>query len=193
MFISHKNNTIQTIQETEWECRRISKGLTMPEYWAWLETIKDSDGVPDYSSETGYTIVECTDENIEERFTQLDDYFHNSLETGKIYNIKYYASKRNAEEILGEDGKSQDPKVYVQSHFVGDDSAKDARLLAAEWVKIRAERDRLIAETDWMMLSDTGTVSTAWKNYRKALREIPQSQDSVKKFSDIKWPDKPSS
>ena len=162
MFISHKNNTIQTIQETEWECRRISKGLTMPEYWAWLETIKDSDGVPDYSSETGYTIVECTDENIEERFTQLDDYFHNSLETGKIYNIKYYASKRNAEEILGEDGKSQDPKVYVQSHFVGDDSAKDARLLAAEWVKIRAERDRLIAETDWMMLSDTGTVSTAW-------------------------------
>ena len=193
MFISHKNNTIQTIQVTEWECRRISKGLTMPEYWAWLETIKDSDGVPDYSSETGYTIVECTDENIEERFTQLDDYFHNSLETGKIYNIKYYASKRNAEEILGEDGKSQDPKVYVQSHFVGDDSAKDARLLAAEWVKIRAERDRLIAETDWMMLSDTGTVSTAWKNYRKALREIPQSQDSVKKFSDIKWPDKPSS
>ena len=165
----------------------------MPEYWAWLETIKDSDGVPDYSSETGYTIVECTDENIEERFTQLDDYFHNSLETGKIYNIKYYASKRNAEEILGEDGKSQDPKVYVQSHFVGDDSAKDARLLAAEWVKIRAERDRLLAETDWMMLSDTGTVSTAWKNYRKALREIPQSQDSVKKFSDIKWPDKPSS
>ena len=192
MFISHKNNTIQTIQETEWECRRISKGLTMPEYWAWLETIKDSDGVPDYSSETGYTIVECTDENIEERFTQLDDYFHNSPETGKIYNIKYYASKRNAEEILGEDGKSQDPKVYVQSHFVGDDSAKDARLLAAEWVKIRAERDRLIAETDWMMLSDTGTVSTAWKNYRKALREIPQSQDSAKTFADITWPTKPS-
>ena len=193
MFISHKNNTIQTIQVTEWECRRISKGLTMPEYWAWLETIKDSDGVPDYSSETGYTIVECTDENIEERFTQLDDYFHNSPETGKIYNIKYYASKRNAEEILGEDGKSQDPKVYVQSHFVGDDSTKDARLLAAEWVKIRAERDRLIAETDWMMLSDTGTVSAAWKNYRTALREIPQSQDSAKTFADITWPDKPSS
>ena len=44
-----------------------------------------------------------------------------------------------------------------------------------------------------MMLSDTGTVSTAWKNYRKALREIPQSQDSAKTFEDIKWPDKPSS
>ena len=43
------------------------------------------------------------------------------------------------------------------------------------------------------MLSDTGTVSTAWKNYRKALREIPQSQDSAKTFADIDWPDKPSS
>ena len=194
MFISHKSNVIQHIHESEWQCRRLSKGLSKPEYWEWLATITSDDDPYDvtYPSED-FTIVECTDENIEERFTQLDDYFHNSPETGKIYNIKYYASKRNAEEILGEDGKSQDPKVYVQSHFVGDDSAKDARLLAAEWVKIRAERDRLIAETDWMMLSDTGTVSTAWKNYRKALREIPQSQDSVKKFSDIKWPDKPSS
>ena len=42
------------------------------------------------------------------------------------------------------------------------------------------------------MLSDTGTVSTAWKNYRKALREIPQSQDSAKTFADITWPTKPS-
>ena len=42
------------------------------------------------------------------------------------------------------------------------------------------------------MLSDTGTVSTAWKNYRKALREIPSSQDSVTRFKDITWPSKPS-
>ena len=43
------------------------------------------------------------------------------------------------------------------------------------------------------MLSDTVTVSTAWKNYRKALRDIPSSQDSAKVFSDIDWPTKPSS
>ncbi len=169
----------------------------MPEYWAWLETIKDSDGVPDYSSETGYTIVECTDENIEERFTQLDDYFHNSPETGKIYNIKYYASKRDSEIVDVEAHKDEDGKdvaaTYIQSHFIKDDTAKDKRILDAEWANIRAERNRLIAETDWMMLSDTGTVSAAWKNYRKALREIPQSQDSAKTFADIKWPDKPSS
>jgi len=193
MFISHKSNVIQTVHETEWQCRRLVKGLDKPEYWAWLDSVTSGDPpVADYSGETGYTIVECTDEDVRARLVQLDDCVSDTLE-GTTYNIKYYASKRDAEEILDIDGKSHDPKQYVQSHFVGDDSAKDARLLADEWKMIRAERNRLIAETDWMMLSDTGTVSAAWKNYRKALREIPQSQDSVKKFEDIDWPDKPSS
>ena len=179
MFISLKNNVIQQVHQSEWQCRRKSKGMSKPEYWTWFETVT-TDGVSDFSGETGYTIVECTDENVQERLRQLENYVFNTLD-GTTYNIKYYATKRDS-EIEG-----------VKSHFIGDDEAKDAQLLAAEWVQIRAERDRLIAETDWMMLSDTGTVSTAWKNYRKALREIPQSQDSVKKYSDIKWPDKPSS
>ncbi len=198
MFISHKNNTIQTIQETEWECRRISKGLTMPEYWAWLETIKDSDGVPDYSSETGYTIVECTDENIEERFTQLDDYFHNSPETGKIYNIKYYASKRDSEIVDVEAHKDEDGKdvaaTYIQSHFIKDDTAKDKRILDAEWVNIRTERDKLLTESDWTQGNDT-PLSAAdvakWKTYRTSLRDLPSDQSSKTKYSDITWPTKP--
>ena len=171
MYISHKTNVLQQVHETEWQCRRNTKGMSKPEYWAWEETIKDSDGVPDYSDETGYIIVECTDEDVQARLGQLSDY----ISTNKVYNIKW-----SDEKVDG-------------SHFTGDDHAKDARLLAEEWTQIRAERDRLLAETDWMMLSDTGTVSAAWKNYRKALREIPQSQDSVKTFADIDWPDKPSS
>ena len=189
MFISHKSNVIQQVHETEWQCRRNTKGLSKPEYWEWLATITSGDPpTVDYSGETGYTIVECTDEDVSARLLQLSDY-----QAEGVYNIKYYASKRDAEEILDNEGKSHDPKQYVQSHFIGDDDAKDARLLAEEWTRIRNERTRLLAETDWMMLSDTGTVSAAWKNYRKALREIPQSQDSVKKYADIDWPDKPSS
>ena len=175
MFISHKSNVIQQVHETEWQCRRKTKGLDKPEYWVWLETITSGDPPEvDYSGETDYSIEECTDEDVGARLVQLDDYVSNGLE-GIVYNIKW-----SDEKVDG-------------SHFVGDDDAKDARLLAEEWKVIRAERDRLIAETDWMMLSDTGTVSAAWKNYRKALREIPQSQDSVKKYADIDWPDKPSS
>ena len=202
MFISHKSNVIQQIHETEWQCRRNTKGLSKPEYWAWEETIKDSDGVPDYSGESGYTIVECTDEDVETRLGQLNDYI-TSVPT--VYNIKYYATKRDSEIVdveahtipahKDEDGNDVAEEdvatTYVQTHFIGDDSAKDARLLSDEWKLIRQERDRLLAETDWMVLSDTGTISTAWKNYRKSLRDLPSDQSSKTTYADITWPSKP--
>ena len=199
MFISHKNNTIQTIQETEWECRRISKGLTMPEYWAWIETITSDDDPPvvTYPSED-FTIVECTEEDVPARLVQLGDYFHNSLETGKTYNIKYYASKRDSEIVDVEAHKDEDGKdvaaTYIQSHFIKDDTAKDKRILDAEWANIRTERDRLLAESDWTQANDT-PLSDAdvakWKTYRTSLRDLPSDQSSKTKYSDITWPTKP--
>ena len=193
MFIAHKSNTLQSYSDTERECRMIAKGMSSTEYNSWIETVTDAEGVVDYSGETEYTIVEFTDENVKDRMGQLTEYISQEISVPISYNIKWQDDIGDAEELKDPFGKSQDPKKYVQSHFVPDDSAKDARILATEWKRIRAERDRLIAETDWMMLSDTGTVSAAWKNYRKALREIPQSQDSVKTYADIDWPDKPSS
>ena len=192
MYISHKSNVLQTVHETEWQCRRKVKGLDKSEYWAWLDSVTSVTGTApdevstvDLSGETGYTIVECTDEDVNARLRQLNDYINNERMPGEVlaYNIKWSDKKT----------KVTVDEVEIETHFTGDDSAKDARILAAEWVAIRGKRDRLLAETDWMMLSDTGTVSTAWKNYRKALREIPSSQDSAKVFSDIDWPDKPSS
>ena len=182
MFISHKSNILQTYHETEWQCRRKTKGLTKPEYWEWLATITSGDPpVVDYSGETGYTIVECTDEDVQARLAQLDDY-----QAEGVYNIKYYASKRDAEEILDIDGKSHDPKQYVQSHFVGDDTAKDARLLADKWANVRLERDRKLAETDYLALSDN-TLATNMKTYRQDLRHVPTQSDP----NDITWPTKP--
>ena len=136
MFISHKSNVLQTYHEQEWQCRKKSKGMIKDEYWVWVDTVT-TDGVADYSGETGYTIVECTDENVSVRLVQLSEYINNNREPGEalVYNIKYYASKRDAEEILDIDGKSQDPKQYVQSHFVGQDDTRDARLLADEWTQ----------------------------------------------------------
>ena len=188
MFISHKSNVIQHIDEVEWNCRRKTKGLDKPEYWTWLESVT-TDGVPDYSGETGYTIVECIDENVQARLDQLSDYI-SITPLKRTYNIKYYASKRDAEEILDLDGKSHDPKQYVQSHFVGQDDTRDARLLADEWTRIRAERTRLLAETDHHALSDQ-TLSADMKTYRTKLRDLPSDQSSKTKYSDITWPTKP--
>ena len=164
MYISHKSNTIQQISDTEWNCRRRTKGLDKPEYWAWLESVTDADGVVDYSGETGYTMGECTDEDVSARLIELSDYISNELE-GITYNIKYYASKRDAEEILDIDGNSHDPKQYVQSHFVGQDDTRDARLLA---------------ETDHLALADQ-TLSADMKTYRTKLRDLPSDQSSKTK------------
>ena len=173
MFISHKNNVIQQIEDVERNCRRKTKGLTKPEYWTWLDSVT-TDGVVDYSAETRYTIVECTDEKVQERLDQLNNY----ISIDGIYNIKYYAAKKDS-EIDG-----------VKSHFIGDDTAKDKRILDEEWVEIRKERDRLLAETDWMANSDV-TMSAANKTYRQKLRDLPSDQSSKKTFADITWPTKP--
>ncbi len=186
MFISHKTNVIQHIREDEWNCRRMSKGMELPEYWAWIETITSGDPpVVTYPSED-FTIVECTDEDVQKRLGQLDDYVSNTLE-GTIYNIKYYVNKRNAEEILDSEGKSHSPKQYVQSHFVPDDTAKDARLLADKWESVRKQRNYKLAETDYLALGDN-TLSADMKTYRSKLRSVPQDNSDP---DDITWPTKP--
>ena len=160
--------------------------MTKSEYGAWLDSITDSDGVITYPSED-FTIVECTDENVKKRLSQLSEY----LSFNGIYNIKWSNSKVNCEEVLDILGKSQDPKVYVQSHFKGDDTAKDKRILDEEWTGIRRKRDRLLAETDWMTFSDSPTMSEANKTYRQKLRDLPSDQSSKKTYADITWPSKP--
>ena len=191
MFISHKNNVLQRVHETEWQCRRKTKGLNKSEYWTWIASIttQDDNGndVVTYPSED-FTIVECTDENVQERLTQLSDYINHNRMPGEslVYNIKYYASKRDAEEILDIDGKSHDPKQYVQSHFVPDDTAKDARLLADKWDNVRRDRNKKLAETDYLALSDN-TLADNMKTYRQELRDVPKQSDP----DDITWPTKP--
>ena len=195
MYIAHKSNVIQVINEVEWDCRRRAKGQTDSEYWEWLATITSGDPpVVDYSGETGYTIVECTDENVQERLVQLDEYINHNRLPGEalVYNIKYYASKRDAEEILDVDDKSHDPKQYVQSHFVPDDTAKDKRILDQKWADIRTERNRLLTESDWVVVKakeehPNASIPSDWVDYRTELRDITKQSDP----DDITWPTKP--
>ena len=52
---------------------------------------------------------------------------------------------------------------------------------------VRNQRDRLLAETDWMALSDV-TMSSEMTTYRQALRDIP-SQSGFP--ASVTWPTKP--
>jgi hypothetical protein len=67
-------------------------------------------------------------------------------------------------------------------------NAKLTELNAAEPLKLlRAERDRLIAATDWWASSDL-TMSAERTAYRQALRDITDSYTSL---DDVVWPTKP--
>ena len=202
MYIAHKSNVIQVINEVEWDCRRRAKGQTDSEYWEWLATITSGDPpVVDYSGETGYTIVECTDENVQERLVQLDEYINHNRLPGEalVYNIKYYASKRDSEIVdvpaHKDDDENDVAETYVQTHFIGDDTAKDARILAEEWTQIRTERDRLLTSSDWTQANDTALASakvTEWGTYRTKLRTLPEDQKAKTTYADITWPSQPS-
>lgn len=63
----------------------------------------------------------------------------------------------------------------------------DAEILAGKWVRVRAERNDLLAECDWRAFSDV-TLSDEWKTYRQALRDVPTQSDP----DNITWPTKPS-
>jgi hypothetical protein len=68
-------------------------------------------------------------------------------------------------------------------------SAKKTELVNAEPMRLlRVERNKLLAETDWMASSDL-TMSDAWKKYRQDLRDITKTATSL---DDAKFPTKPS-
>ena len=56
---------------------------------------------------------------------------------------------------------------------------------------LRLQRNRLLAQTDWMANSDV-TMSDAWKTYRQELRDLPFGLDTVEKVEAKQFPEKPS-
>ena len=70
-------------------------------------------------------------------------------------------------------------------------SAKKTELVNAEPMRLlREERNKRLAETDWMASSDL-TMSSAWTTYRQALRDAP-AQEGVTGLDNVTWPTKPS-
>jgi DnaJ-domain-containing protein 1 len=68
-------------------------------------------------------------------------------------------------------------------------AAKAAELeIDQQWEELRRERNRLIAETDYLALSDA-TLSEDMRTYRQALRDLP---DNTSDPANPTWPVKPS-
>ena len=72
-------------------------------------------------------------------------------------------------------------------------SDKIAQRTTDKQAEVRAQRNQLIAETDWVvvMAKETGTnIPSAMKTYRQALRDLPTTEAGFPHT--ITWPTKPS-
>ena len=78
-----------------------------------------------------------------------------------------------------------------------EEAARDAEEQAWEdgaharaQARLREERNRRLAATDFYALSDV-TMSDDMKTYRQNLRDLPDGKDTVEKCENATWPTKP--
>lgn len=89
----------------------------------------------------------------------------------------------------GSDAVAMDKDGKTVSWDASAVATKQAELeKAADLEALRAERTRLLAETDWWDLSDTPDMTDEQKKYRQDLRDITKTYSSL---DDVKWPTKP--
>ena len=88
---------------------------------------------------------------------------------------------------LSWDGSNADPKPDAATLDAAWPAVRDARA----WDRVRAERDSLLAASDWTQVADaplTASEKQAWADYRQTLRDVPQTQDDP---DSIVWPETP--
>ena len=114
---------------------------------------------------------------------------------GKITKYQAFDSEDDAKAHVATHGGKvvadlDDDLAYwdVSSDATKDTDQLAADVLADKWASIRSKRYKLLAESDYMGNSDV-TMSSAWKTYRKALRDLPASESDP---DDITWPTEPS-
>ena len=60
---------------------------------------------------------------------------------------------------------------------------------------LRAERDTLLNETDWIVIKAKetgGTIPSAWKTYRQELRDLTNGLTTVDEVNAVEFPERPS-
>tara|TARA_R100000988_G_C3965232_1_gene148429 strand:- start:54 stop:347 length:294 start_codon:yes stop_codon:yes gene_type:complete len=81
---------------------------------------------------------------------------------------------------------NEEQAEYDAEQKAWNDDAPNRRM-----TELRRQRDALLAETDYMALSDV-TITDVWKTYRQALRDITSQTPTDDALSNITFPTKPS-
>ena len=90
----------------------------------------------------------------------------------------------NGDDYSGLVWHSDTPKPTKSALDAAWPAVRDARA----WDVVRAERDRLLAASDWTQVADAPVDQQAWAVYRQTLRDIPQDFATPE---DVVWPEQP--
>ena len=92
-------------------------------------------------------------------------------------------------------------EIYSELNYLSSDTPPTEAELDTEVTRLnnlepmrllRKERNTRLSVTDWRASSDL-TLSTDWKTYRQALRDLPANQTPAdNELSNITWPTEPS-
>ena len=93
---------------------------------------------------------------------------------------RYHNINGNKVQFTAEEETARDAEEQAWA------DAAPARALA----DLRQRRNRPLAETDYLALSDN-TLSDDMKTYRQELRDFPADKDTVEKCNNATWPNKP--
>jgi len=58
-----------------------------------------------------------------------------------------------------------------------------------DWIQVRRARDQALKDSDWRAGKDV-VLSTAWRDFRQALRDLPQNHAEANDAADS-WPTPP--
>ncbi len=81
-------------------------------------------------------------------------------------------------------------EVEMTQAEVNEQTKSDTQLFNEAMLSLRTKRNRLLAETDYLALSDQ-TLSSDMTTYRQNLRNITNGVDTVEKVNNVTWPTKP--
>ena len=76
----------------------------------------------------------------------------------------------------------------ITEHFA-DDREDVIHSRDVSWAEVRQARNAALDASDWTAVKDR-TMSQAWKDFRQALRDLPQDHDEANDAVD-NWPEPP--
>ena len=114
----------------------------------------------------------------------------NILRTGICQDDMMYLNARENETVI--EGIANDKRHIVVNGKICDKPVDLDALKVELQERLRVTRNAKLSASDWTQLADVSSENKdKWKEYRQALRDLPEQYQEATSFEDIIWPTQP--